>query len=115
MPVLGVTVTENILSGSTDIYLPFDYYVNSPMHEKEYRYRMFWDGSEYVDLGDNHQNHNMAAASVEVYFVLDDGTITSRSPMATDTTIVHHFDDMPFNSFYDERTTGRSEVEIFWI
>ena len=115
MPVLGVTVTENILSGSTDIYLPFDYYVNSPMHEKEYRYRMFWNGSEYVDLGDNHQNHNMAAASVEVYFVLDDGTITSRSPMATDTTIVHHFDDMPFNSFYDERTTGRSEVEIFWI
>ena len=32
--------------------------------------------AEYVDLGDNHQNHNMAAASVEVYFVLDDGTIT---------------------------------------
>ena len=109
-----VNVHENICSGSMGNCLPFDIYVNSPMHEKEYRYTLWWNGSEYIDLGEARQNHNMAAASVDVYWILADGTITQSSPMANDTTSVFRLEQTTVNAFYDSRTTGRSEVEIFW-
>lgn len=70
----------------------------------------YWAYPKYMNVVIPEESHH--APDMPVLGVTVTENILSGS---TDTTIVHHFEDMPFNSFYDERTTGRSEVEIFWI
>ena len=75
----------NNLSGTSI----FDAYLASPSHNYHY------SRTEITAI---------TIASVEVYFILPDGTITQSSPAA----------NLGGNFSYDSRTTGRASVEIFW-
>lgn len=83
---------ENI-AGGLATSVPFNTFVNSPSHVIQYN-----------NSGSHALTTAMTIVSVEVYFILPDGTITQQSPASS----------LGGNFTYDSRTNGLATVEEFW-